>query len=370
MKVLITGCNGFVGKNLTEFLKTKNDIELYLYDINSTIDDLKKYCKNCDVVVNLAGINRTIDKDQFVKGNLGVITQVVDFLQENNNKAPIIYSSSIQAQLDNDYGKSKKLAEDFLFDYANRTGNRIYIYRFTNLFGKWCKPNYNSVIATFCNNIANDMPIIVNDKSTELTLCYIDDVIYEIYNAILGRANLLENGFCGVPTQYVRSLGNIATLVTRFKEDRNSLSVINTADEFEKKLYSTYLSYLPINSFAYNIKSHKDNRGLFAEILRTKEAGQFSVNKANPGITKGNHWHNTKNEKFLVVQGNAEIKFRKPFDSEIITYNVDGDNLQVVDIPCGYTHNITNIGQNELIFFIWCNECYDEKNPDTYFLEV
>ena len=369
MKILITGSNGFVGKNLVEFLKTKNDIELFLYDKDNSLQDLEKFCKECDFVVNLAGVNRTTENTEFIQGNLGVIENVVENLKKFNNKAPIIYSSSIQAEKDNDYGKSKKLGEDFLFSYSKKNSVPVYVYRFTNLFGKWCKPNYNSVIATFCHNIARDLPITINDRNAEITFCYIDDVVREIYSAVCGNAN--RNGeFCYVAETYKKTIGEVADLIYRFKEDRNSLNVINTSDLFEKKLYSTYLSFLPENEFNYSVKMNVDNRGSFTELLKSESSGQVSVNIAKPGITKGNHWHNTKNEKFIVVKGKASIKFRKPFEKEIIEYKVTGDEIQVVDIPCGYTHSITNIGDTDLIFIIWVNELFDKENPDTFYLEV
>ena len=369
MKILITGSNGFVGKNLVETLKTKNDIELYLYDTDNTYEDLENFCKDCEFVVNLAGVNRTTDNTQFVKGNLSVIEQIVDLLVKNNNKCPILYSSSIQALLDNDYGKSKKMGEDFVFNYSKENNVPVYVYRFPNLFGKWSKPNYNTVIATFCYNVARDIEIQVNDRAKELTLAYIDDVVNEIYNAILGKANVV-NGFGEIPVVHTKTLGEIADLIIKFKQTRDNLNVINTADAFEKKLYSTYLSFLPEQEFAYSVKSNVDNRGSFTELIRTENAGQFSVNVAKPGITKGNHWHNTKNEKFIVVKGKAEICFRQPFSDEVIKYVVSGDEIKVVDIPCGYTHNIKNIGEDDMVFVIWCNECFDKDNPDTYFLEV
>jgi len=370
MKVLVTGANGFVGKNLIEFLKTKENIEIFEYDIESTEDDLDCYCKSCDIVVNLAGVNRTTDNNQFLIGNLGVIEKVANSLKKNNNKSPIIFSSSIQAELDNPYGLSKKAGEDFVFEFGKSCGVNTYVYRFPNLFGKWGVPNYNSVVTTFCYNIARDLEITISDRDRVLTLAYIDDVVKELYNAICGKPNKQENGFCEIPVTYQVTLGDLADMIYRFKSSRNDLSVIDTANNFEKNLYSTYLSYLPEDSFSYDIKSNIDNRGLFAEIIRTESSGQFSVNIAKPGITKGNHWHNTKNEKFLVVKGQATVKFRKPFSKEIIEYNVSGDKLEVVDIPCGYTHNITNVGNEDLVFFIWCNECFDRENPDTYFLEV
>lgn len=370
MQVLVTGANGFIGKNLVEFLKNQQDIEVLKYDKDNTLDELKDYCSHCDVVVNLAGVNRTTNSHEFVQGNLGVVEDVVKFLKESNNKAPVIYSSSIQAANDSEYGKSKKLGEDFLINYSKETGNKVMIFRFPNIFGKWSLPNYNTVIATFCYNIARELPIVINDRNIELTLVYIDDLVKDLYDAIMGNAIAQDTGFYDCNIKYKKTLGVIADLIYLFKESRKNLSVINTADEFEKKLYSTYLSFLPEDSFVYDIKSNINNRGRFTELIRTENAGQFSVNIAKPGVTKGNHWHNTKNEKFVVVKGSALIKFRKPFDDKVIEYMVNENNIQVVDIPCGYTHSITNIGEEDMVFFIWCNECFTPDNPDTYHLEV
>lgn len=369
MKILVTGANGFVGKNLVQFLKQNNDIEVLEYDVLSTDEELDNYCQICDFVVNLAGVNRTADNSQFYTGNLGVIEQVVNLLIKHNNNAPIIYSSSIQAENDSEYGKSKRLAEEFLLDYQNRTQNKVYIYRFANLFGKWSKPNYNSVIATFCHNVSRELPITINDRNVEINFVYIDDVIKEIFNAINGDATK-DGDFYIVNPVYRKKLGAVADLIYSFKENRNSLNVINTADEFEKKLYSTYLSYMPEDGFEYCIKSNVDNRGSFTELLKSQTSGQVSVNIAKPNITKGNHWHNTKNEKFIVVKGEAIIRFRKPFEKEVIEYRVSGDDIKIVDIPCGYTHNITNVGNEDMVFIIWTNELFDKENPDTYYLEV
>ena len=369
MKVLITGSNGFVGRNLVEFLKTKSEYDLYLFDRNNTQEELDEWCKNCEFVVHLAGVNRTTKASEFVDGNLGVIEQVVENLKKHNNSAPILYSSSIQAEKDNDYGKSKKLGEDFLFNYSKEFNVPVYIYRFTNLFGKWSIPNYNTVVATFCYNIARELPITINDRNAQITFCYIDDVVKEIYSAISGNPTK-DGQFCKVCETYTRSIGTVADLIYKFKESRNTLDVINTSELFEKKLYSTYLSFLPEQAFDYSVKMNVDTRGSFTELLKSNTSGQVSVNIVKPGITKGNHWHNTKNEKFIVVQGEAIIKFRKPFDDQIIEYRVSGKEIKIVDIPCGYTHNITNVGTDDMVFIIWVNEKFDKENPDTYYLEV
>lgn len=370
MKILVTGSSGFVGKNLVANLKTMPDCVLYEYDRENTIDDLNEYCADCDVVVHLAGVNRSENTQDFVNGNLGVVSDVIASLEKHNNNAMLIYSSSIQAERDNVYGNSKKLAEEYLINKAKETGREILIYRFTNLFGKWSRPNYNTVVATFCYNIARNLPITISDPNIKLNLCYIDDVIEELINAINGKANYVDKNYCAVGKEYCVTLGELATLIQGFVNSRKNLSVINTSNEFEKKLYSTYLSFLPEDEFDYPLNMHMDNRGSFTEILRTDSAGQFAVNVAKPGIVKGNHWHNTKNEKFLVVKGEAVIKFRKIGEEKIIEYVVNGNDLRIVDIPCGYTHSITNTGDDDMIFFIWCNECYDPSHPDTYFMEV
>ena len=335
MKILVTGAYGFVGKNLCEALKNIRDNkdrtrnikieEIYEYDINTPKEYLDLYCSKADFVFNLAGVNRPKDEKEFMEGNFGFASDLLNSLKKHNNKAPIAYSSSIQAERDNDYGKSKKQGEDFLFEYSKSHNVPVYVYRFTNLFGKWCRPNYNSVIATFCHNIARDLPITINDRNAEITFCYIDDVVFELYSAICGNPTK-DGEFCKVSETYKKTIGEVADLLEGFKENRNTLNVINTADLFEKKLYSTYLSFLPEDAFGYGVKMNVDHRGSFTELLKSDCSGQVSVNVAKPGITKGNHWHNTKNEKFIVVQGDALIRFRKPFEKEVIEYN-DADNV-------------------------------------------
>jgi len=304
-----------------------------------------------------------------MEGNYGFTSTLLSSLKKNKNTCPIMVSSSIQATLDNPYGKSKKAGEDLMFQYSRETGAKVLVYRFPNVYGKWCKPNYNSAIATFCNNIANDLPITVNNRETILHLVYIDDVFEELINAMEGNGTK-EGDYYKVPVEDETTLGNIVDLIYSFKENRNSKAVLDTSSHLQKSLYSTYLSYLPKDKFAYPLKMNVDNRGSFTEIIRTMDRGQFSVNISKPGITKGNHWHHTKNEKFLVVSGNCEIKFRKIDSDEIISYIVSGDKLEVVDIPCGYTHNITNIGETDSVTFMWCNECFNPDKPDTYYLEV
>ena len=381
MKILVTGAKGFVGKNLIATLNNirtgkdksfglSEDITIYEYDIDSNPALLDAYCTDCDFVFNLAGVNRPKDQKEFMEGNFGFASTLLDTLKKHGNNCPIMISSSIQAELDNPYGQSKK-AEDLIFSYGGETGAQVYVYRFPNVFGKWCRPNYNSAVATFCNNIANDLPIQVNNPSVTMRLVYIDDVVAELILALQGQAHKDEKGYCHVPVVHEVKLGEIVDLLYSFKKSREDRSVPDmTAGGFSKKLYATYLSYLPTDKFSYPLKMNVDERGSFTEILRTADRGQFSVNISRPGITKGNHWHHTKNEKFVVVSGKGLIQFRKIDGDEVIDYHVSGDEIQVVDIPTGYTHNIINEGDTDLVTFMWCNECFDPEHPDTYFLEV
>jgi len=384
MRLLITGSKGFVGKNLIAELSNKkheNLYEIYEFDIDSDIKLLDKYTKSCDFVIHLAGVNRPQDEKEFMEGNFGFTSILLNKLKENSNKAPILITSSIQAALDNPYGISKKAGEDLIFKYGKDNNVKTIVYRMPNVFGKWCKPNYNSAIATFCNNIANDLPIQVNNRNHEMSLIYIDDLVNEILNAINGKENKLskdnllsldnlQDDFCYMKPVYQRTLGEIVDLLYAFKGSRKDLSVPDMNDEFIKKLYATYLSYLPTNDFSYELNMKCDYRGSFTEMIRTNGQGQFSINVSKPGITKGNHWHHTKNEKFLVVSGNCIIKFRKVGTKDIFTYEVSGSKLEVVDIPCGYTHSITNIGVTDSITVMWASECFDLENPDTIYLEV
>lgn len=382
MKILVTGAKGFIGKNLIATLnnirtgKDKSfgiteDITIYEYDIDSNPALLDAYCADCDFVFNLAGVNRPKEQSEFMEGNFGFASTLLDALRAHDNNCPIMISSSIQAELDNPYGQSKKAGEDLIFAYGKETGAPVYVYRFPNVFGKWCRPNYNSAIATFCNNIANDLPIQVNDRSVVMNLVYIDDVVAELIAALNGHANLDEAGYCHVPVMHTITLGEIVDLIYSFKASREERSVPDmTEGGLVKKLYATYLSYLPTDGFSYPLKMNVDERGSFTEILRTKDRGQFSVNISKPGITKGNHWHHTKNEKFVVVSGKGLIQFRKIDGDEVINYHVSGDKIEVVDIPTGYTHNIINEGDTDLVTFMWCNECFDPEHPDTYFLDV
>lgn len=370
MKLLITGAKGFIGNNLIADLRARGFNEIYEYDIDSTTDELDSYTSDCDFVFHLAGVNRPKNQDEFMQGNFGFTEMLLGYLKKHDNKAPVMLSSSIQAELDNPYGKSKKAGEELLLDYAKETGTNVSIYRFPNVFGKWCRPNYNSAVATFCHNIAHDLPITINDRDTQLNLVYIDDILEEFRGLLEGKASREADVRCYVPVTYAVKLGEIADLLYSFKKSREELSVPDMSDGFTKKLYATYLSYLPQNQFAYSLKMNIDNRGSFTEMLRTPDRGQFSVNITKPGITKGNHWHHTKNEKFAVVSGNARIAFRKLGTDEIIDYNVSGEKIEIIDIPTGYTHSITNTGNSDLVTFMWVNEPYDPEKPDTFYEEV
>lgn len=388
MNILVTGASGFVGKNLLSQLrnirdgKAKNyavegDLTLYEYDLGSTPEELDLYCRNADFVFNLAGVNRPQDPAEFMKGNFGFASTLLDTLKKHGNTCPVMISSSIQASLDNPYGESKRAGEQLLFDYAEETGAKVLVYRFPNLFGKWCRPNYNSAVATFCHNIANDLPITVNDPSVELHLVYIDDVVDELIGALTGGEHR-DGAFCVVPTSHRITLGAIVDLLHAFRRMPETLEVPDTTtDGFAKKLYSTYLSYLPEDRFAYDLKMNTDARGSFTEILRTADRGQFSVNVSKPGITKGQHWHHTKNEKFVVVHGHGLIQLRKVGKDEqgndypVVNYEVSGEKIRVVEMIPGYTHNIVNLSDTEdLVTFMWCNECFDPAKPDTYFEPV
>lgn len=380
MKILITGALGFVGKNLIaqlnniKELKVKNysltsELEIFTFDKDSDVILLDEYAQKCDFVVHLAGVNRPQNQEEFMTGNFGFTSDLLKALKKFDNKAPILITSSIQAVLENPYGISKKAGEDLIFKYGSENNVQVFVYRLPNVFGKWCRPNYNSVVATFCNNIAHGESIRVNDPNVDMQLVYIDDVVDEIILALAGKAHQ-EGAFCYVPTVHKIKLGEIADLLYSFKKRREDLSVPKLDNVFAKALYSTYLSYLPADGFSYPLKMNVDNRGSFTEIIRTLDRGQFSVNISKPGITKGNHWHNTKNEKFIVVSGNGVIKLRRIGTDEVLEYHVSGDQIEVVDIPPGYTHNIINEGTDDLITFMWCNECFDPNNPDTYFEEV
>lgn len=399
MKILVTGAKGFVGKNLCAQLKNIQDGKakcygdltvsaVYAYDLDSTQEELEAYCKDCDFVFNLAGVNRPQNQEEFMQGNFGFASTLLDTLKKYNNTCPVMISSSIQATLagrfgTSEYGKSKKAGEELMFQYGEETGAKVLVYRFPNLFGKWCRPNYNSAVATFCNNIANDLPIQVNDASVELELLYIDDLVDEMMAALKGEEHrcefdgvetvLTENGrYCAAPITHKVTLGEIVELLNQFKDQpRTQLIPEIPYNSFAKKLYSTYLSYLPKEKVAFPLKMNVDARGSFTELLRSEKCGQVSINISKPGITKGQHWHNTKWEFFIVVAGHGLIQERKIGSDEVIEFEVSGDKIEAIHMLPGYTHNIINLSDTEdLVTVMWANESFDPNKPDTYFEPV
>ena len=385
MKILITGAKGFVGKNLSAALqnikdnkdRTRPDIkidELYLYDIDSSKELLETACEKADFVFNLAGANRPKDPADFKNVNFGFASELLETLIKYNNKCPVMLSSSVQATLegryDNDYGRSKKAGEELFFNYSKETGAKVLVYRFPNIFGKWCRPNYNSAVATFCHNTANDLPIIVNDRATLLELVYIDDLVCEMLDALEGKEHISEDGkYCVVPTTHKVTLGEIVDLLEAFKAQPATLVMPEIPyDSFAKKLYSTYLSYLPKDKAAFPLKMNIDDRGSFTELLKTSKCGQFSVNISKPGITKGQHWHHSKWEFFIVVSGRGLIQQRRVDSDEVLNFYVSGDKIEAVHMLPGYTHNIINLSdRDDLVTVMWANECFDPDKPDTFF---
>lgn len=398
MKILVTGAKGFVGKNLVCALnnlkdgkdRTRPELKIdavYEYDIENTAAELDEYCAQADFVFNLAGVNRPKDSEEFKKGNFGFASLLLDTLKKHGNKCPVMLSSSIQATLigryDGEYGRSKKAGEDLFFDYAKETGAKVLVYRFPNLFGKWCKPNYNSAVATFCYNTAHDLPITINDRATELELLYIDDLIFEMCDALEGKEHraefdgvktvLSESGkYCAAPITHRVTLGEIADLLETFGAQSKTLVVPEMPENsFAKKLYSTYLSYLPKEKIAFPLKMNADARGSFTELLKTEKCGQISVNISKPGITKGEHWHNTKWEFFIVVSGRALIEERKIGTDEVLKFEVSGEKIEAVHMLPGYTHNIINLSDTEdLVTVMWANEAFNPARPDTYYEKV
>ena len=371
MKILVTGSAGFVGRNLVLELQNRGH-EIFRCTLETTKEQLEQYTKECEFVFHLAGVNRPKEEKEFFEGNAGFTGEFLALLEKAGNRAPVALSSSIQAERDNPYGRSKRQAEDLLFAHGEQTGAPVYVYRLPNLFGKWSMPNYNSVVATFCHNIARNLPVTINDPDSLVALCYIDDLLGELLRCMEGKVTPYgkDSKYCTVPEVYSKTVGQIASLLGSFRESRETLSLPHLCDPFEKKLYSTYLSCLPEDGFTYPLVTHSDHRGSFTEFLRTPDRGQVSVNVSKPGITKGNHWHHTKNEKFLVVSGQALIRFRRVDGEEILEYPVSGEKLEVVDIPPGYTHTITNTGNTDLVTVMWVNECYDPEKPDTFVLKV
>ena len=398
MNILITGAAGFVGKNLYAALKNISDgkdrtrpnltiDEIYAYDIDSSVEQLDEYCKNADFVFNMAGVNRPQNNEEFMQGNFGFASTLLDTLKKHGNKCPVVLSSSIQATLigryDSDYGRSKKAGEELFFDYAAKTGAKVLVYRFPNLFGKWCRPNYNSAVATFCYNTANDLEITVNDRNIGLELLYIDDLVDEMLDALENKEHHCEfdgintvltadGKYCAAPITHKVTLGEIADLLENFKNQPQTLIMPEIPkNSFAKKLYSTYISYLPESKVAFDLKMNVDERGSFTELLKTANCGQFSVNVSKPGITKGQHWHNTKWEFFIVVSGQGLIEQRKIGSDEILRFHVSGDKPQAVHMLPGYTHNIINLSDtDDLVTLMWANELFDSTRPDTFFEKV
>ncbi len=395
MKILVTGAAGFVGKNLCASLKNIKDgkdktrpnlhiEEIYEYDLGNTPEQLDKFCSDCDFVFNLAGVNRPQNAEEFMQGNFGFAGTLLATLEKHGNQCPVMLSSSIQAtcigRYDSEYGRSKKAGEELFFDYAQKWGTQVCVYRFPNLFGKWCRPNYNSAVATFCNNIANDLPITVNDRNVQLELLYIDDLVTEMLDALEGKEHrcefdgidtvLCDDGkYCAAPITHKVTLGEIVDLLDTFKAQTSTLVMPEIPENsFAKKLYSTYLSYLPKEKVAFDLKMNVDARGSFTELLKTQKCGQFSVNISKPGITKGQHWHHTKWEFFIVVAGYGLIQQRKIGTDEVLNFEVSGEKIQAVHMLPGYTHNIINLSETEnLVTVMWANEQFDPKHPDTFF---
>lgn len=367
--ILITGANGFIGRNLSATLKGLGYQRLLLVDKDTSDEIYRGFVKEAKFIFHLAGINRPTDPKEFIEGNVDTISKLIETVKLTNSKAPIVVSSSIQALADNPYGKSKKAGEDLLLEFSKTHHHPIFIYRFTNVFGKWSRPNYNSVVATFCHNISRGLPIKINDENAKIVLIYIDDVVAELIRCLEGKTETID-GLLRVLPEYEITVGQLAKTIQGFASSRQTLVLSNQHDLFQKKLYATYLSYLEDTQFSYELKSHQDLRGSFTELFKTFEQGQISVNISKPGITKGNHFHHTKNEKFIVVSGDALIRFRKVNDTKIIEYKVSGQKIQVVDIPPGYTHSIVNIGKQDLVTIMWASEIFDPLNPDTYPMEV
>lgn len=396
MKILVTGAKGFVGKNLCAQLRNIKDgkarcygdltvSKVYEYDIDSTVEELDSYCRDCNFVFNLAGVNRPQNTEEFMQGNFGFASTLLDTLKKHGNNCPVMLSSSAQASLtgrfgNSEYGRSKKAGEDLFLKYGAEVGARVLVYRFPNLYGKWCRPNYNSAVATFCNNIANNLPIQVNDPSVELELLYIDDLVEEMIAALQGKEHRCEfeglevlpqadGRYCYCPVTHKATLGQIVDLLHQFEEMPRTLMIPEIpADSFAKRLYSTYLSYLPQEKAVFDLKMNKDDRGSFTELVHTLKCGQVSINISKPGVTKGQHWHNTKWEQFIVVSGHGLIQMRKEGTDEIREYEVSGENIQSVIMLPGYTHNIINLSDTEdLVTVMYCNEIFNPERPDTFF---
>lgn len=369
--ILITGSGGFIGRNLTARLKAMGYTNLLRFDLDTPKDALAEYVDKASFVFHLAGVNRPKNPEEFYSGNASLTQQLIHLLEQKATKTPILLSSTAQAGNETDYAKSKEQAEQAVFSYSQSHQAPVYVYRLPGVFGKWSRPSYNSVVATFCYNIARDLEISVRDEDFELPLCYIDDVVdHFIHNLEHPHAESATPEYLSISPVYTVKLGELASLIQSFKQGRTTLSVPSLDRPFEQKLYATYLSYLPEDQFSYPLTMHQDQRGSFTEFLRTPDRGQVSVNVAKPGIVKGNHWHDTKNEKFLVVSGTAIIRFRRVGETQVYEYTVSGNELEVLDIPTGYTHNIENIGTEDLVTLMWASEPFDPNKSDTHFEEV
>jgi len=370
--VLVTGSEGFIGRNLIVRLEELDNIVIKAFDKEDNIDTLKKYLRESDFVFHLAGVNRPKNVEEFERVNAGFTTTLVELLEETDKKIPIVITSSIQAELDNPYGKSKKMAEDELIKYAKKNSVPIYIYRLPNAFGKWSRPNYNSVVSTFCYNISHNLDIIISDPKRELELVYIDDIVEEFVKLLFRKDGDLNKYFYNIKRTFKISLGELAEKIYQIRDVRTSLVVPDLSDDFMKVLHATYLTYLDKDDFSYDMDIKEDKRGSFIELIKSNSFGQVSVSRSRKGVIRGNHYHNTKNEKFCVIQGKAVIKLRNILDDKIIPYYVSDKKIEIVDIPPGYTHSIENLteGDGEMILLIWANEVFDPENPDTYYCEV
>lgn len=367
--VLITGSDGFVGRNLRVTLQQRKDLRVLCFDIQDDPATLASFLDQADFVFHLAGVNRPERPEQFETGNAGLTEQICGYLSAGGRQVQIALSSSTQASHDNPYGASKREAETAVFDYGRKTGAQAYVFRLPNVFGKWCRPNYNSGVATFCHNIAHDLPIQINDPNVVMNLVYVDDVVQAFVNLLDGVADIHDD-FCMVQPVHTIKLGEIAELIYSFRTSREQNQIPDMSDPLVKKLYSTYISYLPLDRFSYQLTMNVDERGSFTEFIKTPDRGQISINISKPGIVKGNHWHHTKNEKFLVVSGLGVIRFRMVGSDKIIEYPVSGEKLEVVDVPTGYTHYIANTGDSDMVTVMWCNEMFDPERPDTFFEPV
>lgn len=368
--VLVTGSNGFIGKNLCAQLKNEKDLVILGFDSDNTKKELEKYIKKADFIFHLAGVNRPTDEKDFDIGNRGLTEDILGLLDKHNKKTPILITSSIQAELDNSYGKSKKAAENAIFKFYKGIKNKAFVYRLPNVFGKWSRPNYNSAVATFCYNISHDLPVKIDNPSAEINLVYIDEIISEFIKALNKKIKVNKDGYCYIPRSFKTTVGELKDNIESYKLNRDNLIVPNFDDDFNRFLYATYTSFLADDNFGYQLKTNFDERGWLAEFVKSKQFGQIFISKTKPGITRGNHWHHTKIEKFLVVEGAAEVCFRNIQSKNVLKYRVSGDQLSVVDIPAGYTHSIKNIGDKDLITIFWADELFNKENPDTYYENV